>query len=85
MTKESPLFASFADRSAVLRQSRDLKMAGSAHAYVRGNTLKFYERLAKADIQKVPNGPPVVDLWRLPHRKPRTARRHRWRDQHPDS
>jgi uncharacterized protein (DUF2252 family) len=59
MTKKSPLFASFADRSAVLRQSRDLKMAGSAHAYVRGNTLKFYEWLAKADIQKVPNGPPV--------------------------
>jgi uncharacterized protein (DUF2252 family) len=59
MPKKSPLFVSFADRSAVLRQSRDLKMAGSAHAYVRGNTLKFYEWLAKADIQKVPNGPPV--------------------------
>src|SRR5271169_4578687 len=34
-------------------------MAGSAHAYVRGNTLKFYEWLAKADSQQIPDGPPV--------------------------
>src|SRR4029077_16060030 len=59
MPKKSPLFASFADRSAVLRQSRDLKMAGSAHAAVRGTTLKCSEWLTKADIQKVQNGPPV--------------------------
>jgi uncharacterized protein (DUF2252 family) len=34
-------------------------MAGSAHAYVRGNTLKFYEWLAASDISKVPQGPPI--------------------------
>ncbi len=33
-------------------------MARSAHAYVRGNTLKFYEWLQAASC-KVPNGPPV--------------------------
>jgi len=34
-------------------------MAGSAHAYVRGNTLKFYEWLAASDSSKVPRGPPI--------------------------
>jgi NADPH:quinone reductase-like Zn-dependent oxidoreductase len=36
-------YPSFAERSTVLYQSRNLKMASSAHAYVRGNSLKFYE------------------------------------------
>ena len=34
-----------ADREAVLERQRALKMAKSAHAYVRGNTLKFYQWL----------------------------------------
>src|SRR5580704_14881718 len=34
-------------------------MASSAHAYVRGNTLKFYEWLATADTSKIPQGPPI--------------------------
>jgi uncharacterized protein (DUF2252 family) len=34
-------------------------MAGSAHAYVRGNTLKFYEWLAASDSSKVPQGSPI--------------------------
>jgi hypothetical protein len=34
-------------------------MASSAHAYVRGNTPKFYEWLAEADNRRVPEGPPV--------------------------
>ncbi|MCJ1883146.1 DUF2252 domain-containing protein, partial [Pseudomonas nitroreducens] len=34
------------DRLAVLESRRTLKMARSAHAYVRGNTAKFYEWLA---------------------------------------
>ena len=34
-------------------------MAGSAHAYVRGNTQKFYEWLAASDSSKVPQGPPI--------------------------
>ena len=52
-------YPSFAERSTVLYQSRNLKMASSAHAYVRGNSLKFYEWLAQANDTKVPEGPPV--------------------------
>jgi uncharacterized protein (DUF2252 family) len=47
------------DRLAVLRERRRLKMARSAHAYVRGNTLKFYEWLESATGKSVPDGPPV--------------------------
>jgi uncharacterized protein (DUF2252 family) len=50
---------SFSERGSALRQSRNLKMAESAHAYVRGNTLKFYEWLAAADSSKVPQDPPI--------------------------
>ena len=46
------------ERQSLLRQSRNLKMAGSAHAYVRGNTLKFYEWLNAAD-STLPQGPPI--------------------------
>jgi hypothetical protein len=45
-------------RAARLTQTRNLKMARSAHAYVRGNTVKFYEWL-EASAGKVPEGPPV--------------------------
>src|SRR6476620_5158722 len=51
--------ARFVERSTVLNQCRNLKMASSAHAYVRGNTLKFYEWLAEADNRRIPEGPPV--------------------------
>ncbi len=34
-------------------------MARSAHAYVRGNTLKFYEWLAQGSGDNLPAGPPV--------------------------
>jgi hypothetical protein len=44
------------ERPPVLRACRNLKMAASAHAYVRGNTLKFYEWLAAADKSKIPQG-----------------------------
>jgi uncharacterized protein (DUF2252 family) len=46
------------DRSAALNRARNLKMARSAHAYVRGSTVKFYEWL-EASAGKVPDGPPV--------------------------
>src|ERR1700731_3274446 len=46
-------------RSLVLREYRNLKTAASAHAYVRGNTQKFYEWLAAADKSKIPQGPPI--------------------------
>jgi uncharacterized protein (DUF2252 family) len=46
-------------RQSVLGERQKLKMARSAHAYVRGNTLKFYEWLETASGNSVPNGPPV--------------------------
>src|SRR6202043_697353 len=59
MKNKSKNYPSFVDRSTVLRQCRNLKMASSAHAYVRGNTLKFYEWLDTADTGKIPQGPPI--------------------------
>jgi uncharacterized protein (DUF2252 family) len=46
------------DRANILRATRNLKMARSAHAYVRGSTVKFYEWL-DASSGAVPDGPPV--------------------------
>ena len=34
-------------------------MAASAHAYVRGNTLQFYEWLKKHSARSIPQGPPI--------------------------
>jgi uncharacterized protein (DUF2252 family) len=47
-----------ADRSATLTRVRNLKMARSAHAYVRGSTVQFYQWL-EASSGAVPEGPPV--------------------------
>ncbi len=47
------------DRLRVLEHNRRSKMARSAHAYVRGNTLKFYEWLEAGAGDKLPEGPPV--------------------------
>ncbi len=47
------------ERSTVLQQRRNLKMASSVQAYVRGNTDKFYEWLGAADSSNIPEGPPV--------------------------
>src|SRR5580698_3228806 len=48
-----------ADRARVLNLNRQAKMAQSAHAYVRGNTLHFYEWLKKHSAQTIPEGPPI--------------------------
>lgn len=48
-----------ADRLAVLEEQRRLKMARSAHAYVRGNTLQFYEWLKAGSGDRLPQGPSV--------------------------
>ena len=47
------------DRSAVLIETRNLKMSRSAHAYVRGNTRKFYEWLQGLNDGTLPDGPTV--------------------------
>jgi uncharacterized protein (DUF2252 family) len=47
-------------RQTALNERRRLKMAESAHAYVRGNTAKFYEWLNSAEASNViPDGPSV--------------------------
>lgn len=43
----------------MLALRRQEKMARSAHAYMRGNTVKFYEWLETAAARKLPDGPPV--------------------------
>ncbi|MEH3106429.1 MAG: DUF2252 family protein [Sphingomonas fennica] len=49
-----------ADRQAILETARTRKMAQSAHAYVRGNTAKFYEWLAASPVaRRVPTGPAI--------------------------
>jgi uncharacterized protein (DUF2252 family) len=48
-----------ANRQVVLEERRKLKMARSAHAYVRGNTLQFYQWLEQHSGKKLPQGPPV--------------------------
>jgi uncharacterized protein (DUF2252 family) len=47
------------DRISVLRLRQTLKMARSAHAYVRGSTVKFYEWLQQQKRGTLPEGPPV--------------------------
>ena len=46
------------DRQAALSETRNLKMARSAQAYVRGSTVKFYEWL-EGSAGRVPTGPPI--------------------------
>ncbi len=46
------------DRAALLRDEQRRKMTRSAHAYVRGSTLKFYEWLEES-AGRIPDGPAV--------------------------
>lgn len=49
-----------ADRKTMLESRRAMKMARSAHAFVRGNTAKFYEWLAASPAaRRVPQGPAI--------------------------
>src|ERR1700736_4524248 len=43
----------------ILNQRQALKMAGSAHAYVRGSTVQFYQWLEERGEHSVPKGPSV--------------------------
>jgi len=47
------------DRAALLASQRNLKMARSAHAYVRGNTRQFYEWLQAQAPDSLPAGPAI--------------------------
>lgn len=58
--KSAPEFPTPAERNALLEANRTLKMARSAHAYVRGNTAKFYDWLAGSPVAaRVPTGPSI--------------------------
>jgi uncharacterized protein (DUF2252 family) len=59
LMKKMGTFVGFNDRSGILTARQSLKMARSAHAYVRGNTRKFYEWLETSDIEAVPHGPAI--------------------------
>ncbi len=48
-----------AARNAVLSARRNRKMARSPHAYVRGNTARYYEWLSALPVGGVPDGPPI--------------------------
>ena len=56
-----PIFQSpsASKRPLLLTQARNFKMARSAHAYVRGSTLKFYEWLESLVSSTLPEGPAV--------------------------
>jgi uncharacterized protein (DUF2252 family) len=47
------------DREGVLSTKQTLKMARSAHAYVRGSTVQFYEWLEAQKRGTLPEGPAV--------------------------
>jgi uncharacterized protein (DUF2252 family) len=46
-------------RKTILEQRRQLKMARSAHAYMRGNTLQFYDWLHTPTAASLPRGPAI--------------------------
>jgi uncharacterized protein (DUF2252 family) len=52
-------FMSPENRQGHLAASRNLKMASSPHAFVRGSTVKFYEWLEEGRAAAVPEGPAV--------------------------
>jgi uncharacterized protein (DUF2252 family) len=57
MSKEQTV--DFAQRAQALKAEQNRKMAASAHAYVRGSTVRFYEWLEASNRPAVPEGPPV--------------------------
>lgn len=59
MKKKKTDYVAVKDRQTALLEQRNLKMARSAHAYVRGNTSKFYEWLESAKGLSLPQGPGI--------------------------
>lgn len=58
MKKKSVSYVRSPKRAETLLAARNMKMARSTQAYVRGSTLKFYEWLEHTD-KALPEGPPV--------------------------
>src|ERR1700730_3133774 len=59
MKSKSAVLPTPANRLRMLEERRALKMASSAHAYVRGSTLQFYKWLQERGERDVPKGPPI--------------------------
>jgi uncharacterized protein (DUF2252 family) len=59
MAQRNPSLPKTAERNPILVDRRNLKMACSAHRYVRGSTAKFYEWLSTTSGESLPSGPPV--------------------------
>jgi uncharacterized protein (DUF2252 family) len=57
--KNEKSFVTPGERRAALAKCRNLKMSQSAHAYVRGNTVQYYEWLASLKAGTLPDGPSV--------------------------
>jgi uncharacterized protein DUF2252 len=60
-------FARPSARGLTLTKTRNLKMSRSAHAYVRGNTVKFYEWLEGQKSGSLPDGPAEHERAYLEH------------------
>ncbi len=59
-TKQKAALPKERPRNAVLDRQRVMKMSESAHAYVRGATVQFYEWLASPQVHgRLPHGPSV--------------------------
>ncbi len=59
MKPSRPKYVAPKDRDAELTRLRNVKMARSAHAYVRGNTAQFYQWLKATHQFTVPQGPAI--------------------------
>ena len=57
--KSTTQLVRFEDRASKLEKARVEKMSRSAHAYVRGNTIQFYDWLLHARKGSLPEGPSV--------------------------
>jgi uncharacterized protein (DUF2252 family) len=55
----APGFPQHSGRAAILMAHQRLKMARSAHAYVRGATVMFYKWLEATNGHAIPDGPPI--------------------------
>lgn len=59
MKSNAVSYSTPANRRIILEKRRTLKMASSAHAYVRGSTVQFYKWLKERGERAVPKGPSV--------------------------
>ena len=59
MSAGSPTYVTPGRRQRALERLRRLKMAGSAHRYVRGSTRRFYDWLETIGPDSIPDGPPI--------------------------